>query len=321
MDSTILTILIAGAVSLFAFAIWQIVAPVFDPSKKKLAERLSGKSHSGEAQPAKQAKSVVQSQATGIEARLLEFPIFASLQKTLLQSYPDLSLNRFVQLLVISAVGCSLVFFALSASLLVAVVSFVIGLYLPIAVITNKRNRRQRQLALQLPEALDFLGRILKSGHSFSTGLQMMGSELPVPLAFEFRRAYAQHSLGVSIEDALKEMATRIDSSDFAFFVTATLIQRQTGGDLSEVLGNISGMIRQRSRLQQQVKAKTAEGRFTGYILSAFPAVLFIILYSMNPEYASVLLTSTDGMILLAVSFGLQILGLFTIRKITTVEV
>jgi len=321
MDSTLLTILIAAVVALVVFAVWQIAAPIIDPSKRKLAQRLAGGSYSGEAVKTKESKSIVQDKSTGFEARLLKISVFKSLQKTLLQSYPDLALNRLVQIIAISAMGCCLLFFALSASMLVAVVALVIGLYLPIAVITNKRNRRQRQLAMQLPEALDFLGRILRAGHSFSTGLSMMGTELPAPLAFEFRRGYDQHSLGVSIEDALKEMATRIDSSDFAFFVTATLIQRQTGGDLSEVLGNISGMIRGRSRLQQQVKAKTAEGRFTGYILSAFPAVLFIVLYSMNPEYASVLITSTDGMILLGVSFGLQMLGLFTIRKITTVEV
>src|SRR5205085_6835476 len=102
-----------------------------------------------------------------------------------------------------------------------------------------------------------------------STGLQMMGEELPAPLAAEFRRCYDQHSLGTPLEDALKDMATHIESTDFAFFVTAVLIQRQTGGDLAEVLGNISKMIRGRLRLLQQVKAKTAEGRFTGYIMVA----------------------------------------------------
>ncbi|MCS7034995.1 MAG: type II secretion system F family protein [Phycisphaerae bacterium] len=320
MESILLPILVAGSVGLVVFAIWQVIGPLIDPSKRKLARRLAGQSHSGQENPQK-AVSIVQDQATGLEARLLQIGIFKGLHRVLLQSFPDLSLLRFVQIMAATSLGAFAIVFLLTGKLLVAGVAMVIGLYLPIAVITGKRNRRQKTLAMQLPEALDFLGRILRAGHSFSTGLSMMGTELPSPLADEFRRAYDQHSLGVSVEDALKEMATRIDSSDFAFFVTATLIQRQTGGDLSEVLGNISGMMRQRTRLQQQVKAKTAEGRFTGYILTAFPAVLFVILYTINPEYAKVLVETSDGMMLLGTAFALQMLGLFAIRKITTVEV
>ena len=116
-------------------------------------------------------------------------------------------------------------------------------------------------------------------------------------------------------------MALRIESTDFAFFITAVLIQRQTGGDLSEVLKNISGMIRQRIRLQQHVKAKTAEGRFTGYILSAFPGVMFCIAYTLNPQYAGVLIHTSTGLMLLGIAFGLQLMGLYFIKKITTVTV
>src|SRR5207237_3402322 len=135
--------------------------------------------------------------------------------------------------------------------------------------------------------------------HSLSTGLSMMGEELPQPLSGEFRRCYDQHSLGQPLDECMREMARRIESTDFAFFVTAVLIQRQTGGDLSEVLGNISEMIRQRIHLQQHVKAKTAEGRFTGYLLSAFPAVMFVIAYALNPDYAGVLIRTNTGLMLL----------------------
>ena len=173
----------------------------------------------------------------------------------------------------------------------------------------------------QLPEGMDFLGRALKAGHSLSSGLQMMGAELPQPIAGEFQNAYDQHSLGISMEAALKGMTRRIDSTDFAFFVTAVLIQRQTGGDLSEVLKNISGMMRQRVRLAQQVKAKTAEGRFTGYLLTAFPAVIFVILYFINRDYASRLTDTTLGLKLLGTAFVMQVLGLLLIRRLTTVKI
>ena len=149
----------------------------------------------------------------------------------------------------------------------------------------------------------------------------MMADELPKPLSEEFRQCYDQHSLGQSLDDSLKDMSNRIESTDFAFFVTAVLIQRQTGGDLSEVLRNISGMIRQRVRLQQQVKAKTAEGRFTGYIMVGFPVIMFFIASTLNPEYAQILLHTGPGLKMLAFAFFLQILGLLSIRKITTVKV
>jgi tight adherence protein B len=134
------------------------------------------------------------------------------------------------------------------------------------------------------------------------------------------RQCYDAHSLGQPLDQALKETATRIDSSDFAFFITALVVQRQTGGDLSEVLRNISAMIRSRMRLAQHVKAKTAEGRLTGYILVAFPAVMFALCYFQNPTYCGKLLEGT-GRYFLAVAFFLQMLGLWSIRMITTVKV
>ena len=155
---------------------------------------------------------------------------------------------------------------------------------MPLFVLNFLCNGRLKKLIRQLPEALDFLSRIMRAGHSLSTGLQMMADELPKPIAEEFRKVYDQHSLGQPLEEALKDMSTRIDSTDLSFFVTAVLIQRQTGGDLSEVLGNISNLVRQRMRLAQSVGAKTAEGRFTGYILVAFPVIMFGICYFLNPE-------------------------------------
>jgi tight adherence protein B len=192
--------------------------------------------------------------------------------------------------------------------------------YLPLMFINARRNRRQRQIADQIPDALDFLCRILKAGHSLSTGIQMMGDELPAPIGHEFRRCYAQHSVGQSLDQALRDMSIRVESADFAFFITAVLIQRQTGGDLGEVLRNISSMIRARVKLQQHVKAITAEGRFTGYILFAFPAVLFVLSWVLNPAYAGVLLKTETGKLLLGLAFVLQMLGLAVIRKIVNVK-
>ena len=238
-----------------------------------------------------------------------------------MQAWPNLSLAAFLIICLVGGILCSLVAGVLLFSFFFALLGLGFGLAIPFFILNSKRARRQRTIADQLPEALDFLSRILKAGHSLPTGIQMIADELPMPLAEEFRRCYEQHSLGQPLEDSFKEMASRIESPDFAFFITAILIQRQTGGDLSELLGNISGMIRGRIRLAQQVKSKTAEGRFTGYILVAFPAAMFLIMYAMNPDYTAIMFQTFMGKCMLGAAIVLVFMGLFAIRKITTIRV
>ena len=238
-----------------------------------------------------------------------------------MQAFPELPLVRFAGIVTAFGIITLAVTWLIADSAIIGALAGLAAAYIPFFVINSRRAKRQKMIADQIPESLDFLSRILRAGHSLTTGLQMMGEELAQPIASEFRRCYGQHSLGSSLEDCLKDMATRIESTDFAFFITAVLIQRQTGGDLSEVLTNISGMIRQRIRLQAHVKAKTAEGRFTGYILAGFPAVMFVVAWVMNPAYAGVLLHTSKGMMMLSTAFGLQMLGLWAIRKLTTVKV
>ncbi len=321
MDGMFLPILIAIITILVVVTIWQVVRALTDPDKRKLKERLSTEGTRSGSTGSMPLSITMHQEATGLSGKLVQLGPLQGLYRQILQAWPDLSLTTFLSVCIGLAALFGILTFAVVGAPIVAIVAAFIGGYIPFLLLSRKRSKRQQLLSNQLPEALDFLSRILKAGHSLSTGLQMMSEELPKPLGSEFGRAYDQHSLGMSMEDSLKDMAVRIESTDFAFFVTATLIQRQTGGDLSEVLNNISGMIRQRIRLAQSVKAKTAEGRFTGYILSAFPAVMFVIASMLNPDYTSVLWKTTTGMVLLATAFGLMLTGLFVIKKITTVRV
>lgn len=317
MDGLMIPILIALAVALLVFFTVQITSALTDGEKRKLKQRLSAENRNTGSSDNANRSITIQQMDLGLFG---QFRPIEKLGKKLALAYPDTSVNKFLMLCAGIGVGAYMIAQLVSGNQIVGAIAGVIAAYLPVIVVNTKRNRRQRMLGDQLPEALDFLSRILKAGHSLSTGLQMMSEELPQPLAGEFRRAYDQHSLGQSMDECLKDMSIRIDSTDFAFFVTAVLIQRQTGGDLSEVLGNISGMIRGRMRLQNHVKAKTAEGRFTGYILTAFPAVMFVVSYSLNKDYASVLLHG-KGLLLLGGAFSLQMMGLYCIKKITTVRV
>lgn len=320
MFETMLPIFVAAAVVLMLFSVVQVVRSTMDPEKRKLKQRLTADGERPRTDGG--AVSIVhQTEVTGFSAVLVRFSLLNSIQRQLHHAYPDVSVARFLGYVVALAIVGFLLVTLLSGSVLVGLVTGGLGATFPFLMVTGKRNRRQKTLSEQIPESLDFLSRILKAGHSLSTGLSMMGEELPQPIAAEFRRAYDQHSLGQSLENSLRDMAGRIESTDFAFFVTAVLIQRQTGGDLSEVLNNISGMIRQRIRLQGHVRAKTAEGRFTGYILVAFPAVMFVLVSVMNPAYAQTLTGTSTGQKLLGLAFFLQVLGLWMIRKLTTVRV
>jgi tight adherence protein B len=320
IETLILPALVALAVGL---AIWGGLGFLGGPTKEKrrLSQRLGGDGDRPRDEMGEQFRPILRMTAvTGVPPWLAEKPVVQALNRKLLQAVPGASLGKFLALAAAMAVVTAFFAFGFGGSVGVSLVGAVAAGYLPFFYLNLKRNKRQRQMCEQLPEALDFLSRVLRAGHSFSTGLQMMADELPQPLAGEFRRAYDQHSLGQSLDESLKDAALRVDNTDFAFFVTALLIQRQTGGDLSEVLGNISGMIRGRIRLAQQVRSKTAEGRFTGYILVAFPAVMFAVIYTQNPDYCQKLMHG-DGLKLLGVAFGLQMSGLFCIKKITTIKV
>ena len=321
MDGYILPILIAAVTGLFAWGVICFIQAMTDGEKKKLAERLGSEDRIDGAANTRRSIIMQQMEASGLPPGMAQMRIFQGLNSLLIQAFPEWSLLKFLYVVGGISVGSLFIVWAVSNSLVMGLIAAGIGAYLPFFTVSSKRSKRQKKIANQIPDCLDFLSRILRAGHSLTTGLQMMGEELPQPVGLEFRRCYDQHSLGQPLEECLKTMASRIESTDFAFFITAVLIQRQSGGDLSEVLRNISGMIRQRIRLQQHVKAKTAEGRFTGYILVAFPAVMFMVAYTMNPDYAGILIHTTTGLELLGTAFGLSMLGLFAIRQITTVKV
>ncbi len=320
MTEVALPVLAASSVTMGVWSLWRLLPGLLKNEERKIKSRLS----SG-------IESQVQSdlarsirRRTGlddVQGVLGQFEVMHHINRTLLQSAPKLTLKKFLYIVLAAGVGAMFIVFLITTGFIVSVVAGALGGTVPFLVLMNKRNKRQRMIADQLPDALDFLGRALRAGHSMVTAFQMMSDELPEPISGEFRRVFDQHSLGASLEDCLRAAAMRVESTDFAFFVTSALIQRQTGGDMSEVLNNITEMIRARVRLQQHVKAKTAEGRFTGYILSAFPALMFVLSYCLNKEYAGRLLEDATGMCLLGGALFLQLLGLFVIRKLTTVQV
>ena len=196
-----------------------------------------------------------------------------------------------------------------------------LGLFIPYKYLARKRKRRLQKFEKQLPEALDLLARGLRAGHAFPTGLQQVAKEMADPLGMEFFKTFREFNHGLDLNTALLNLCRRINLRDLSFFTTAVLIQRETGGNLTEILEKISILIRERFKLKSQVKALTAEGRLSGLILLLLPPVLGAILMAINPEYESQLFRHPTGRIMCGVGLGFQMLGMWCIHKIVNIKV
>ena len=184
-----------------------------------------------------------------------------------------------------------------------------------------KRKRRMHKFTKQLPEALDLLGRSLRSGHSLGAGFGLISSEMPKPISEEFGRCFEEQNLGIQLEDALRSMTVRMPSMDLRFIVTSIVLQRQTGGDLVEILEKISKLIRERFKLHGQIQALTGEGRLSGIVLFMLPPGLFVSTYILNREYIMSLFDDPTGRWMVAGAIVMQLIGAFVIRKIVDIKV
>jgi tight adherence protein B len=192
---------------------------------------------------------------------------------------------------------------------------------LPFAYVGYQRAKRLQQFEERFPEALDLLGRAVRAGHAFTTGLEMIAKESPEPIASEFRTTFEEQNFGLPLRDALLNMTERIPSIDVRFFVTALLIQKETGGNLAEILDGLARVIRDRFRIYREVRVRTAQGRLTAGILIALPIFMLILLMVMNPSYMRILFEDPRGATILTVAAGMQIIGSIMLWKIIHIEV
>jgi tight adherence protein B len=200
-------------------------------------------------------------------------------------------------------------------------VAAAMGFALPFFVLSLKRTRRLRTFEEQFPEGLDLIARALKAGHAFATGLKMVAEEMPEPVGPEFRKTFDEQNFGLPLKDALDNLTQRVPLLDVRFFATAVLIQRETGGNLSEILENLAHVVRERFKILRQVRVYTAHGRFTGYVLLALPAVLCIALSFINPEHMNLLFRERMGQMMLLGALVLQTVGYLWIRQVIKIEV
>ena len=253
---------------------------------------------------------------------LLERFRFAKKFKTLLlQCDSNMGLGGAAVASVVAGLGCGALAYLLTRMPLLAVAVTAAGTTIPYLWLRFQRSRRVKAFNAALPDAIDLMSRALVAGHSMGSSMEMIAEQSPQPLASEFVQVFQQQRLGLQFRDALLQMGSRVPSRDLQFLITAILVQKETGGDLTEILARASYVIRERVRIEGEVRTRTAQGRLTGWILGLLPILLLVIINIMSPGYSSVLFHDPLGQKLLYTGGGLILVGAVIIRKIVDVQV
>ena len=203
----------------------------------------------------------------------------------------------------------------------VAWAALIIGAFLPYSFVSYRRQKRFEKIEELFPEAIDTLARAVRAGHAFTTALEMISNEASEPLASEFRQLYEEQKFGMPVRDALINLTERVPLVDVKFFVTAVMLQRETGGNLAEILDNLSYVIRERFKIMRQVRVHTAQGRMTMMLLMGLPPIIIVTMQVMNPSFIRPLFDDPIGHILLVVGITLQTVGYFVIRRVIQIQV
>jgi len=245
----------------------------------------------------------------------------SAIQEALLQAGMKFRAGNFLMLCVLCGTLAGLAAVLYTKNPAIAWAALVIGGVLPYSVVSYRRQKRFEKFEELFPEAIDTLARAVRAGHAFTTALEMISNEIAEPLASEFRKLYEEQKFGMPVRDALMNLTERVPLVDIKFFVTAVMLQRETGGNLAEILDNLSYVIRERFKIQRQVRVHTAQGRLTMALLMAMPPAVVAILAVFSPDFVKPLFYDPIGHALLVVSIALQTTGYFVIRKIIKIQV
>jgi tight adherence protein B len=293
------------------------------PEAERAARRLrvmSAGGHGGD-QSISIIKNRLLSKTPAMQRMLLRMPRIGAIDRLLEQSGLSWSVAEFLTIIAVAFFlpFIASTYFAISWFIQLALAGFCA--LLPVFYATGAKAKRLQRIEQQLPDALDLMGRALRAGHAFPTALKMVGDEMNDPLAAEFRATFDEVNFGIAMPDALMNLATRVPSTDLRYFVIAVLIQRETGGNLSELLASISAIIRDRIKLMGQVRVLSAEGKMSAWVLSLLPFGAALMIQLTNPKFLEVLYTDPGGRKMLAGAAFLMVLGIFVMRKVVRIRV
>lgn len=289
-----------------------------------MRERLTAVQQAAERHPSEELallRDELLSEIPALHRLLSKSPRISHLQRFLSQADVKVRAGKFLLISLCICVIFAMLTLALSRSALLAVIGGAIGIAVPFVYVSARRTRRFHQFEASFPEAIELLARAVRAGHAFTTALELIANELAAPVSGEFRKLFEEQKFGLPVKDALLNLAERMPIVDVKFFVTAVMLQRETGGNLAEILDKLSYVIRERFKILRQVRVYTAQGRLTLIILMALPPLLVVLLMLVNRTFIQVLFTDPIGHALLAIGITFQTIGFFLIRKIIHIQV
>lgn len=320
MNSTLLTFLTFGAVVAAVAGAYSIIADLYLRDRSRVSDRIDEEFRKRQRERARKAlvfKDISQLALDAAGDQEAAPDLRKRLQAMVEQSGLDLTVRKLLTMSVALGLGCGLLGGLLRQSALVAAIAAPAGAALPLAYVELKRKARLEKLLSQLPDAFDLMSRVVRAGQTLSQALQAVADEFAQPIAGELSYCYEQQNLGLPPEVAMRDLARRTGLLEVKIFVTAVVVQQQTGGSLAEMLDKLSFVIRQRYRTRGQIKTLTAEGRLQAIILLGLPIVMFFGFLIMLPDYESKLL---DHPSLIITTLAFELLGALWIRKIVNFD-
>lgn len=323
MAATLMALVVFVVVALAAFALGMLIDKR-NARARVILERLANERKAPE-RPAEEELALLRdeqlSQIPALDTLLRRSARVSDLQKLLAQAGMAMRAGNFLGLSALAGVAAAVVGYGLSKRVEIGWVALLVGFILPYSYATFRRNKRFEKFEELFPEAIDTLARAVRAGHAFTTALEMITNEVAEPIAGEFRQLYEEQKFGLPVRDALLNLADRIPLVDVKFFVTAVMLQRETGGNLAEILDNLSYVIRERFKILRQVRVHTAQGRLTMVLLMALPPTIVVLMLMLNPNFIRPLFTDPIGHALIVGGITLQTMGYFVIRRIIRIQV
>ena len=306
------------------YGVYLLATRESEAKRKRLQERLSEAllyTRHSEDVDVQLARSELMSEIPALSRVLARVPVAAKLRKMLDQADLHITVSRLVMLSLLAGLLAGLAVSMLTISLLMMITAGVAAAGVPFAHVAYRRKKRLHAFLSLLPDALELMSRALQAGHAFAESLHMIATEMPEPIATEFRKTYEEQNLGLSTKLALENLAERVPLLDLRLCVTAIMIQRETGGNLAEILEKVGYTIRERFRILEDLKTLTTSSRMSAWILCGLPVFVALTVTVMNPDYMSVLWSDPRGHNLLAVAVAMQVTGMLVIRKILNIKI
>jgi tight adherence protein B len=323
MPAALLALVVFAVVAILAFAAFSL----FDQRNARarlIKERLANERKAPELAAEEELALLRDEQLSRIPALdtlLRRSARVSELQKMLAQAGSDMRAGNFLGFSALAGVSALVLSYAFTGKAEVAWIALLVGFILPYSYFSIRRNKRFEKFEELFPEAIDTLARAVRAGHAFTTALEMITSEIAEPVSGEFRQLYEEQKFGMPVRDALLNLTERVPLVDVKFFVTAVMLQRETGGNLAEILDNLSYVIRERFKIQRQVRVYTAQGRLTMGLLMGMPPIIVMAMLALNRSFIDPLFKDPIGHTLLVAGITLQTIGYFVIRKIIRIQV